>query len=121
MNTQTHTILRIYKYHTKIALHNIYSTINYKLNRIDLINISVMVFKRERDRQGYFKSSNIPKTEDGQTSPYLCKWSYDLHEILLTHKGIMDEKYFTGSMSLLTPNNTFKTCGGPNAVISTTI
>ena len=33
----------------------------------------------------------------------------------------MEQKYFTGCLPLLTPNNSFKTCGGPEAFTSTTI
>ena len=37
-------------------------------------------------RHHYFKYGNIPKTEDGQSLPHLCKQPYDLHYIPLTHK-----------------------------------
>ena len=33
----------------------------------------------------------------------------------------LSEEYFTGGMPLLTPNNSFSTCGGPEALTSTTV
>ena len=48
--------------------------------------------------------------------------SYDLYEIRLTQKeAMLKQKYFTGSMPLLTPNHNLKTCGGPEAFTSTAI
>ena len=48
--------------------------------------------------------------------------SYDLHEIQLTLKeDLLEQKYVTGSIHLLTPNHNFMSCGGPEAFTSTTI
>ena len=47
--------------------------------------------------------------------------SRDLQDIQLTQKeNLLERKYLTGSMSLSTPNNTFRTCGAPQASSSTT-
>ena len=47
---------------------------------------------------------------------------YDLHDIQKTSKeALLERKYFTGSMPLLTPNHGYKTCGCPEAFTSTTI
>ena len=36
-------------------------------------------------------------------------------------KGYVDKKYYTKSIPLITPNPTFKTCGDPKIITSTTI
>ena len=35
-------------------------------------------------------------------------------------EALLERRYFTGSMPLLTPHHSFKTCGGPVALSSTT-
>ena len=66
------------------------------------------------DRHHCFKSSNIPKTEGGQILPHLC--NSDM--ISMKHnrrqkEALLEQKYYSGSMPLLTPNHSFRTCGGP--------
>ena len=47
---------------------------------------------------------------------------YDLREIrLMSKECLLERQYFTVCMSLLTPNHSFMTCGGPEAFTSTTI
>ena len=59
----------------------------------------------------YFKSGNIPRY--GQILPHLCSspmisMKFDCHR----EEALLEEKYFTGSMPLPTPNHSPKTCGG---------
>ena len=39
----------------------------------------------------------------------------------MTKEDLLEQKYSTGSMHLLTPNHSLRTCGGPEAFTSTTI
>ena len=74
------------------------------------------------DREHHcFTSGNIPKVEGGQIH-LIFVTTYDLHENKLTQKeALLEQKYFTGSIPLLTPRHNPKTCSGPEAFSSTTI
>ena len=51
-----------------------------------------------------------------------CESLMILRKIQLTQKGnLLNKKLFTGSMQYLTHNHSFKTCGGPEALVSTAI
>ena len=48
--------------------------------------------------------------------------AFDLHKLKLTQKDdLLELKYYTGSMPLLSPKTCFKTCGCPEVLTSTTI
>ena len=49
----------------------------------------------------------------------LCQ-SYEKNK-LTQKRGLLEHEYFTRSMPLLDPNHCFMTCGGTEALISTTI
>ena len=46
--------------------------------------------------------------------------TFSFHDTELTQKEKLYQNNFTGSMPLLTPNHSFRTCGGPEAVTSAT-
>ena len=64
----------------------------------------------------------MPKTEGGQILPHPCdshmiSTKYDWHK----KEALLEQKYFTGSMPMLTSNHGSKTCGRPEAFTSTTV
>ena len=51
-----------------------------------------------------------------------CGQIHDLQKIKMTqNEDLLEQKYFARSMPLLTPNHSFKTCGGPEVLTSTII
>ena len=76
----------------------------------------------ERDRHHCSTSGNIPKTEGGHIFTSSLWQACKTNEIRLTQKeDLLEQKYFPGSIPLVTPNHCHKLCGDPEAFTSTTI
>ena len=62
-----------------------------------------------------------PELECGQIHFNVVK-AFDPHKFKLTQEeDLLEQKYFAGSMPLLTHNHSSWTCGGPEVLTSTTI
>ena len=68
------------------------------------------------DRHHCFKSGTIPEPVGGNIHLNDVK-AFDLRKLKQTQKeDLLEQKYFTGSTQLLTPNHSFKACGSPEVL-----
>ena len=92
-----------------------------KAHKIRSFTFSFIHYYSQTDRHHYSKYGIIPKTEGGQIHLVIVTLLRS-HEIKLSQKeALLEQRYFTGSTSLLIPNHRTKTCGGPKALTSITI
>ena len=69
-----------------------------------------------------FKHSTIVVRQHGGQIHLNVMIAFDLHKLkMIQEEDLLEQKYFTGSMPLLTPNQHFKICCGPEVFPSTTI
>ena len=67
------------------------------------------------------KSANTPKNLGWLDLPQHCDSLMTSTKFNCHKKDLIEMMYFTGSMSLLTPNHSLKTYGGPEDLTSTTV